>query len=150
MTPIAPVPARQIFIPFPLVSLRVTRCGAGCRDRDRGKDRSSAPPTPPYVRVRIRRFDWSCYRPSTKDGSPNEVRAAFDRAMPRAGLWLTCHGPQRLPAVFAASSSFTPRRTSSAYRLRPVFHCPQKAQRTRLLTHESNRCNTEGVSQKPK
>src|SRR5258708_5413655 len=34
-------------------------------DRDRGKDRSSAPPTPPYVRVRIRRFVWLCYRPST-------------------------------------------------------------------------------------
>jgi putative transposase len=29
-------------------------------DRDRGKDRSSAPPTPPYVRIRIRRFDWLC------------------------------------------------------------------------------------------
>ena len=30
-------------------------------DRDRGKDRSSAPPTPPYVRIRIRRFDWLSY-----------------------------------------------------------------------------------------
>jgi len=106
--------------------------GARTFDRDRGKDRASAPPTPPYVRIRIRWFDWLCYRPSTKDGSPNEVRAAFDRAMPRSGLWLTCHGPRRLPAVFAASSSLTPRRTSSANRLRPVFHCRQKAQRTRL------------------
>src|SRR6266852_3888266 len=28
-----------------------------CGDRDRGEPRGSAPPTPPYVRVRIRRFD---------------------------------------------------------------------------------------------
>jgi len=27
------------------------------KDRDRGEPRGSAPPTPPYVRVRIRRFD---------------------------------------------------------------------------------------------
>jgi hypothetical protein len=32
----------------------------GLEDRDRGKDRSSAPPTPPYIRFRIRRFDWLC------------------------------------------------------------------------------------------
>ena len=35
--------------------------GAGCplwvNDRDRGEPRGSAPPTPPYVRVRIRRFE---------------------------------------------------------------------------------------------
>jgi hypothetical protein len=29
-------------------------------DRDRGEPRDSAPPTPPYVRVRIRRFEKSC------------------------------------------------------------------------------------------
>ena len=27
------------------------------KDRDRGEPRGSAPPTPPYVRVRIRRFE---------------------------------------------------------------------------------------------
>src|ERR1019366_4771603 len=53
-------------------------------------------------------------------------------------------------AVFAADSLLTPRRTSSAYRWRPVFHCRQKAHRTRLLIHESKSRNTEGVSQKPK
>src|SRR6267143_519528 len=84
---------------FPFIAI-VIRNGMGTFDRDRGKDRSSAPPTPPYVRIRIRRFDWLCYRPSTNDGSPNEVRAAFDRAISRAGLWLICHGPRRLPAVF--------------------------------------------------
>src|ERR1019366_4419612 len=31
-----------------------------------------------------------------------------------------------------------------------VFHCRQKAHRTRLLIHESKSRNTEGVSQKPK
>ena len=39
-------------------------------NRDRGKPRGSSPPTPPYVRVRIRRF---------RDGSPcgPDVRLAF-------------------------------------------------------------------------
>src|ERR1019366_10533583 len=32
-------------------------CGADALDRDRGDNRSSAPPTPPYVRFRIRRFE---------------------------------------------------------------------------------------------
>jgi hypothetical protein len=32
--------------------------GNGTRmDRDRGESHDSSPPTPPYVRVRIRRFD---------------------------------------------------------------------------------------------
>src|ERR1019366_3938497 len=35
----------------------VRRRGADTRDRDRGDNRSSAPPTPPYVRFRIRRFE---------------------------------------------------------------------------------------------
>ena len=29
----------------------------GANDRDRGEPRGSSPPTPPYVRVRIRRFE---------------------------------------------------------------------------------------------
>ena len=37
-----------------LRSSEMTRCA---RDRDRGEPRGSAPPTPPYVRVRIRRFE---------------------------------------------------------------------------------------------
>jgi len=42
------------------------------RNRDRGKPRGSSPPTPPYMRVRIRRFrDLSRGRP--------EVRVAFRR-----------------------------------------------------------------------
>src|SRR5207237_6309978 len=97
-----------------------------------------------------RQSDILSLRNATNNESPIKVKAAINRAMPRAGLWLPCHGPPRLPAVFAASSSLTPRRTSSANRLRLVFHCRQKAHRTRLLTHESKRGNTEGVSQKPK
>src|SRR5216684_1124245 len=34
----------------------VSACYPGSRNRDRGEPRGSAPPTPPYVRVRIRRF----------------------------------------------------------------------------------------------
>jgi HEAT repeat protein len=30
-------------------------------NRDRGKPRGSSPPTPPYMRVRIRRFGWFSY-----------------------------------------------------------------------------------------
>src|SRR6266851_4396660 len=32
-------------------------CLKGAKDRDRGEPRGSSPPTPPYVRVRIRRFE---------------------------------------------------------------------------------------------
>src|SRR5258708_1068533 len=32
-------------------------CPRWVNDRDRGEPRGSAPPTPPYVRVRIRRFE---------------------------------------------------------------------------------------------
>ena len=32
-------------------------CPLRAKDRDRGEPRGSAPPTPPYVRVRIRRFE---------------------------------------------------------------------------------------------
>jgi hypothetical protein len=32
-------------------------CLKGAKDRDRGEPLGSAPPTPPYVRVRIRRFE---------------------------------------------------------------------------------------------
>src|SRR5450756_1517706 len=75
-------------------------------DRDRGEDRSSAPPTPPYVRVRIRRFDWLCV--STLDQGRKSKRreigirqglvqsralAHTPRAAPRA-----CGFCRRLPA----------------------------------------------------
>ena len=42
------------------------------------------------------------------------------------------------------------RRTSSAYRLRPLLPCCKNAFRRRLLIHEPNPFNTERVSQKPK
>ena len=41
------------------------------RNRDRGEPRGSSPPTPPYVRVRIRRFGGLC-RPRCRDGSQAE------------------------------------------------------------------------------
>jgi hypothetical protein len=34
-----------------------TNVGTGTIDRDRGAPHDAAPPTPPYVRVRIRRFE---------------------------------------------------------------------------------------------
>ena len=35
----------------------IAPCPKSANDRDRGEPRGSAPPTPPYVRVRIRRFE---------------------------------------------------------------------------------------------
>jgi hypothetical protein len=44
------------------------------RNRDRGKPRGFAPPTPPYKRVRIRRFVGLSYLPADSLGIPNESK----------------------------------------------------------------------------
>jgi hypothetical protein len=44
------------------------RAGDAQKDRDRGESRDSSPPTPPDVRVRIRRFG-GLSRPRHRDGS---------------------------------------------------------------------------------
>ena len=70
--------------------------------------------------------------------------------MANAGLLLSRHGPWALPAVCAAKSLPTPRRRSSAKRVRPRFHCFQAMQRKPRLTHRSSLRNTDGVWQIPK
>jgi hypothetical protein len=54
-----------IFLLGPPFDPEIQEVAKGCflptafMDRDRGEPRGSAPPTPPYVRVRIRRFEKS-------------------------------------------------------------------------------------------
>ena len=43
-------------------------------NRDRGKPRGSTPPTPPDMRVRIRRFGGLSYYPPVKLGIPSELK----------------------------------------------------------------------------
>ena len=108
-------------------------------NRDRGEPRGSSPPTPPYIRVRIRRFGGlsGLVGPRGKLGRAS-ARKAFGRAMVSAGLLLSRQGPCGLPAVCAAKSRPTPRRRSSAKRVRPRFHCFQAMARSRRLVHWSS------------
>ena len=121
------------------------------KNRDRGEPHGSAPPTPPCVRVRTRRFDG--FKRSSRaamKGAPSLLKKALVRAMDSAGLLLSRQGPWGLPAVCAARSLPTPWRRNAAKRVRPRFHCRQTKARSRRLIHWSRRRKTEGVSQKPK
>src|SRR5882762_3222639 len=75
-----------------------------CRhcDRDRGEPHDSSPPTPPYIRVRIRRFDRLSWLGTATVARPSDLSEAFDRAMASAGLLLSRQGPRGLPAACAA------------------------------------------------
>jgi hypothetical protein len=119
-------------------------------NRDRGTPHGAAPPTPPYVRVRIRRFGELCGLLGAREGRPSAAKDAFGNAMARAGLLLIRHGPCGLPAVGAARATSTPRLISCANLVRPRFHCFQATARSRRLAHCSRARNTVGVSQKPK
>jgi hypothetical protein len=71
----------------------------GEMNRDRGTPHDVAPPTPPYVRVHIRRFGELFGLLGAREGSPSAANEAFGSAMVRAGLSLIRHGPCGLPAV---------------------------------------------------
>ena len=43
-------------------------------NRDRGESHLSSPPTPPYMRVRIRRFGGLSYFPTNSRGTPSESK----------------------------------------------------------------------------
>ena len=77
--------------------------------RDRGAPHDAAPPTPPYVRVRIRRFGELCGLLGTREGKPSPAKDELGNAMARPGLLLIRHGPCGLPAVVAARAASTPR-----------------------------------------
>ena len=119
-------------------------------NRDRGTPHDVAPPTPPYVRVRIRRFDELLGLLGAREGSPSAANEAFGSAMVRAGLLLILHGPCGHPAVWAARSAPTPWAISSANLVRPHRQCFQAMARNRRLVHCSSSRNVDGVSQNAK
>ena len=61
--------------------------------RDRGEPHGSAPPTPPYMRVRIRRFGELSYRLTINLGIPSESKNALGSAICRPGESASLHGP---------------------------------------------------------
>src|ERR1700719_75768 len=68
-------------------------------DRDRGEPRGSAPPTPPCVRVRTRRFEKLRQRASINGGRPSDLKWALESPTERALLRAMYHGPRPLSAV---------------------------------------------------
>src|SRR5215212_5630762 len=68
------------------------------------------------------------------EGRPSDLRTALERAMFSAGLLLSRQGPCGAPTVCAAKSWPTPRRRSSAKRVRPHLHCFQAIARKRRRT----------------
>src|SRR5258708_8169978 len=119
-------------------------------DRDRGEPHDSSPPTPPYIRVRIRRFDRLSWLGTATVARPSDLNKAFDRAMASAGLLLSRQGPRGLPAVFAARARPTPQRRSFAKRVGPYLHCFQTMARSRPLVPLSRSRNTDRLSHNPK
>src|SRR5215831_1290995 len=89
---------------------------------DRGQPHGCTPPTPPDIRVRIRRFGGLSELGSATETRPSEAKKRFGIAMVSAGLFASRQGPCGLPAVCAARSRPTPQRRSSAKRVRPRFH----------------------------
>src|ERR1700730_3940992 len=90
-------------------------------DRDRGEPFGSAPPTPPCVRVRTRRFEKLLQRISTRDGRPSDLKWALESPTERALLRARCQGPRTLPAMLRNSPE-TPSAVSAARLRRGVFH----------------------------
>ena len=56
------------------VTLKLSNMLGTPRNRDRGKPRGSTPPTPPYIRVRIRRFDRLSYFRTWSRGNPSAAK----------------------------------------------------------------------------
>ena len=63
-------------------------------NRHRGESRLSSPATPPYMRVRIRRFGELSY-PANKRGSPSESKCALGNAALWTGLFASRHELRR-------------------------------------------------------
>ena len=119
--------------------------------RDRGEPRGSSPPTPPDMRVRIRRFGGLSYRTHSQSRNPERVEVSIgQRDMRAPGESASRHGPWALPAVCRGESVLTPRFRSSANRTVPRFHCFQIADRSLRRIHCSSPSSTDGVSHLPK
>ena len=81
-------------IPFCIAPARLTESS----NRDRGEPRSSSPPTPPYVRVRIRRF-------AGLSGNSCSIDAV---------VWMSAVVAPASTPLISASQGFTPSRRSEA------------------------------------
>jgi hypothetical protein len=66
-------------------------------NRDRGKPHGSSPPTPPYVRVRIRRFGGLSYRPPVNLGIPSQSKKALGSAIEVPDCSLASTDRERFP-----------------------------------------------------
>ena len=82
-------------------------------NRDRGEPRGSSPPTPPYIRVRIRRFGGLSVHGLLMSGRPRRRKRALVKARCRASQKLSRQGPFGLKMASLASRSETLRRRSS-------------------------------------
>src|SRR5580693_2656253 len=119
-------------------------------DRHRGGGLPPTPATPPYVRVRIRRFEKLRRHSSTSEGRPSDLKYAFESPTERALAFARYQGPSPLPAVLLASRERTPSSIRASRRRRGVFHCRHIAALSRIRTQRVRPINTSGVSQNPK
>src|SRR6266478_5745510 len=72
-------------------------------DRDRGEPRGSAPPTPPYVRVRIRRFEKNANALRSNDSTRVGWAFGFIHHRERFDVF-----PQRLPGFMSIGVGLGP------------------------------------------
>src|SRR5258705_13679475 len=72
-------------------------------DRDRGEPCGSTPPTPPYVRARIRRFEKVPEPPSIREGRPRAFKGGMGGSPERAVLWPRDQRSRAPAAVFGNS-----------------------------------------------
>src|SRR5437870_5430478 len=103
-------------------------------DRHRGGGHPPTPATPPCVRVRTRRFETVTLHSSTKVGSPRDLKYALESPTVRALVRARGQGPRPLLAVLLARRGRTPSFKRAARRRRGVFHCRQRAARSRNRT----------------
>ena len=106
--------------------------------------------TPPYVGVRIRRFEKLGSHSATNEGRPSDSKYVLESPTERALARARYQGPRPLPAVLAAFRGRTPSSNNAARRRRGVFHCRHMAARRRRQTQRIRPISTSGVWQKPK
>src|ERR1700694_5770655 len=94
--------------------MQICSQGPGADNRDRGEPRGSTPPTPPYVRVRIRRFgglsstfgDQGCDAERSEEGMwQSNVQRRAGAEPPRA-MWAAGGSCRQVPADAAASQLY--------------------------------------------
>ncbi len=104
--------------------------------RHRGSGYPLAPPTPPYIRVRIRRFGRLSLSWTSEAGRARQSRHW-------AGRWRNVMASRQGRGAVAFSRRETAHSELSADR----FRCFQITDRSRRRIHRSRSCSTEGVWQ---